>query len=112
MTVSELQWLIGISLTFVLAIGGIAIGAFRAVSNRIDRAVEQMRTSVKDGDDRLHERINRMRQDVSDNYVRRADLDSHMKRMDDTLKEMRDDQKAIIRSLAGLEAKQGRGAER
>src|SRR5690606_16014137 len=108
MTLSELQWLVGIAVTFVLAIGGIAIGAFRAVGARIDKAVDQMREAVKDGDDQLHERINRLRQDVSDNYVRRVDLDSHMMRLDSAVKEIRDDQKAIIRSLAALEAKQGR----
>ncbi len=106
MTIGELQWLIGIASTFILAVAGIAIGAFRAVSNRIDRAVEQMRVSVKEGDEQLHERVNRLRQDVSDNYVRRVDMESHMKRLDETLKEMRDDQKSIIRSLASLEAKQ------
>lgn len=105
MTVPELQWLIGIAMTFVLAIGGIAITAFRAVTSRIDKAVDAMRDAVKDGDDQLHERLNRLRQDVSDNYVRRVDLDSHMKRVDETLKEMRDDQKQIIRQLASLEAK-------
>lgn len=106
MTIGELQWLIGIASTFILAVAGIAIGAFRAVSNRIDLAVEQMRVSVKEGDEQLHERVNRLRQDVSDNYVRRVDMESHMKWLDETLKEMRDDQKSIIRSLASLEAKQ------
>ena len=108
MTTLELQWLVGLSLTLLVAIAGMAIGAFRAVSNRIDRAADQMRAAVKDGDDQLHERINRLRQDVSDNYVRRADLDSHMTRIDGTLKDVRDDQKIIIRSIAALEAKQSR----
>ncbi len=105
MTVQELQWLIGIAVSTVLTIGGIAYGAFSSVSKKIDKAVDDMRASTKSGDDQLHERVNRLRQDVSDNYVRRADLDSHMKRIDETLKEVRDDQKAIIKSLAVLEAR-------
>jgi uncharacterized membrane protein YvbJ len=105
MTIPELQWLIGIAVTFVLAIGGIAASAFRAVTSRIDKAVDAMREAVKNGDDQLHNRVNRLRQDMSDNYVRRVDLDSHMKRVDETLKEMRDDQKKIIFQLASLEAK-------
>lgn len=105
MTVDELQWLIGIGLTFVLAVGGIAIGAFRAMSNKLDRVASDLAKNVKAGDDQLHERVNRLRQDMSENYVRRADLDSHMKRLDDTLKEVRDDQKQIIRQIAALEAK-------
>lgn len=70
----------------------------------LDKVAADVRQSVKDGDDQLHERINRLRQDVSDNYVRRADLDSHMKRLDETLKELRDDQKEIIKAIAALEA--------
>lgn len=108
MTINELQWLIGIGLTFVLAVLGIAIGAFRAMSNRLDKAVSEVRDAVKDGDEKLHERVNRLRQDVSDNYVRRADLESHMSRSDVTQKEMRDDLKEIIKKLAALESRQQR----
>ncbi len=100
----ELQWLIGIAVSVLLGIGTIAFAAFRAVSGQINGAVAEMRKAVKDGDHELHERVNRLRQDVSDNYVRRVDLDSHMSRIDGTLKEVRDDQKQIMRSLASLEA--------
>lgn len=102
MTVSDLQWLIGTAVGVVLAVAGIAITALHAVNTRLDNVVEQ----IKAGDDQLHERVNRVRDDMANGYVRRVDLDSHMKRTDDTLKEMRDDQKAIMRSLATLEAKQ------
>lgn len=103
MTVSDLQWLFGTAIGVVFSIAGIAVAALRAVNNRLDVIVGQIKT----GDDQLHERINRVRDDMANGYVRRVDLDSHMKRTDDTLKEMRDDQKAIIRSLAALEAKRG-----
>lgn len=102
MTVSDLQWLIGTAIGVVLAVIGIAVAALRAVNIRLDNVIEQ----IKAGDDQLHERVNRVRDDMANGYVRRVDLDSHMKRTDDTLKEMRDDQKAIMRSLATLEAKQ------
>lgn len=108
MTVAELQWLIGTAISVVLAIGGIAVASFRGMSGKLEKAVSDMRTAVKDGDDNLHDRINRLRQDVSDNYVRRVDLESHMKRLDETLKEVRDDQKQIIRQIAALEARQPR----
>lgn len=108
MTIAELQWLIGTAVTVVLAIGTIAVASFRGMSAKLEKAVSDMRESVKDGDDQLHERVNRLRQDVSDNYVRRVDLESHMKRLDDTLKEVRDDQKQIIRQIAALEARQPR----
>lgn len=101
----ELQWLIGVAVTVLLGIGGIAFTAFRAVGTRIDEAVTEMRNAVKTGDDQLHDRINRMRQDVSDNYVRRVDLDSHLRRSDETQKEVRDDVKTILQKLAALEAR-------
>jgi hypothetical protein len=98
----EIRWAAGFVVTIVIAVATIAIGGFRAFANRLDAAVSKLTGA----DDVLHERINRVRQDVSDNYVRRADLESHMKRVDETLKEVRDDQKAIIRQLAALEARQ------
>lgn len=104
----EFQWLIGIAVSVVLSIAGIAIAVFRSMSTKIDEAMGDMRTSIKQGEDTLHDRLNRLRQDVSDNFVRRADLESHMKRLDDTMKEIRDDQKQIIRQIATLEAKQPR----
>ena len=103
MTVSELQWLVGIAVSAVIAVAGIAIGAFRAMSGRLESAMGRVEKAVKDGDDHLHERVNRLRQDVSDNYVRRVDLDGHLKRIDDTLKEVRDDQKKMIEQLARQE---------
>lgn len=106
MTTADYQWLIGTALGLVLGVAGIAITAFRAVGSRLDAAVEKMQKAIKDGDDHLHERVSRLRQDVSDGYVRRVDLDSHMLRFDSGVKEIRDDQKAIIRTLAALEARQ------
>lgn len=104
MTVEALQWLVGTAITVVVAIGGIAFTAFRAVNAKLDKSVGELRTAVKDGDDMLHERVNRLRQDVSDNYVRRVDLDGHMTRMDSMLKEVRDDQKKIIEQIARIGA--------
>jgi hypothetical protein len=65
MTTGELQWLVGISLTFILAVGGFAFGAFRSVGNRIDGAVKELQKAIKDGDDQLHDRISRTRDDMS-----------------------------------------------
>lgn len=104
MTVAELQWLVGIAVTAVIAVASVAIGAFRAMSGRLESAMGRMEKAVKDGDDHLHERVNRLRQDVSDNYVRRVDLDGHLKRIDDTMKEVRDDQKKLIERVTLLTA--------
>lgn len=77
----ELQWLIGTAVTVILTIAGIVIAAFRATSTKIDDVAGK----IKAGDDALHERINRVR----DEYVKRIDLDGHMERMEETVKELR-----------------------
>lgn len=98
----EIQWLIGVSVALLVAIGTIAITAFRAVGARIEGVIKEMRQAVADGDRELHDRVSRLRQDVSDNYVRRVDLDSHMKRLDDNHKELRADLKEALKQLAKL----------
>lgn len=103
MTVTELQWLVGVSVTVVMAITGIALGAFRAMAARLDKVAERLASDLKEGDkelaramksgdDNLHDRLNRVR----DEYVPRRELDEHMARMDKTLDEIKADQKNII----------------
>lgn len=41
--------------------------------------------SIKDGDDKLHERVNRVR----DEYVKRVDLDDHIRHLRDSMRDMR-----------------------
>ena len=95
MTTAELQWLVGTAIGVVLSIAGIAIGAFRSMSGRLDKAVEKIEGSMKHEDDRLHERVNRVR----DEYVRRDDFDKSMERVDGTLRDIREDQKKMIDML-------------
>ena len=114
MTVTEFQWIVGTVLSLIAAMAAIAVGSFRVMGNKLDAAVGQLRQSIqqqetymKNGDDALHDRVNRLRQDVSDNYVRRVDLDGHLKRIDDTMKEVRDDQKKLIETVTLLTAEGG-----
>ena len=92
MSGDELRWLVGTATTVVLAIATIAIGAFRAMSGRLDRAVEKIEIAMRSEDAQLHSRIN----DVRERYVRRDDFERHMQRLDEALKEIRADQKTII----------------
>lgn len=66
----ELRWLIGIGVTIM----GMIVGGFYHLSGRI-----------KSGDDDLHERVNKVR----DEYVRRTDLDGHLARIDGNVNELR-----------------------
>ena len=103
MTVTELQWLVGVSVTVVMAITGIAIGAFRAMAARLDKVAERLASDLKEGDkelakaikagdDNLHDRLNRVR----DEYVPRREMDDHMNRIDKTLDEIKTGQTKLI----------------
>jgi hypothetical protein len=87
----ELRWLFGVAVTTVVAIATIVIGAFRSLSGRMDRNDGELRHAIKVGDDGLHERINR----VKDEYVRRVDLDQRLQHFQEIQAEIRTDIKAI-----------------
>lgn len=92
---AEMQWLVGTALTVILSIGGIAIGAFRAMSAKLDSAVEAIEATMRSEDAQLHSRIN----EVKDKYVRRDDFEKYTDRMDRRLDEIRSDQKELIEWL-------------
>lgn len=119
MTPQDLQWLFGVAISTIIAIAGIAIAAFRSMAARLDRAVEQisgridrdttkLEKAIKEGDDALHERVNRLRDDVSKNYVRRDDLDGHLTRLGEQLRELRTDIKELMQRVVAR-ARRGGG---
>jgi hypothetical protein len=69
----DTKWLIGLSLTLVIAAAGFIIAA---TSN-------------------LHSRINRLREEMAKDFVRRVDLDGHLMRIDHNVNEFRRDLKSI-----------------
>ena len=71
----DIKWLIGTLISVVVLVGGLLTR---------DR---QMANQIRSGDDRLHERINRTR----DEYVRRDDLDGHIRRLESSLGEAREE---------------------
>lgn len=81
----DLKWVIGLAVSMVLAFGTIMIGAFRNVSAKIAG---------------LHSRVD----DVKEKYVRRDDLDGHILRIDQNVRDLRDEMRAnhkeIIRALS------------
>ncbi|MBM6397940.1 hypothetical protein ACFW0F_15255 [Brucella anthropi] len=72
----DFKWLMGTAVTLIVFFSGALIASFRSLAK-----------SQKDGDDQLHDRVNRVR----DEYVRRVDLDDHVKQLRDGMKEMRDE---------------------
>lgn len=83
----DLKWLIGISVSMVISFIIALIGSFRSLS-----------ASLKEGDDKLHDRINRVRED----YVRRDDLDAHIDRLSDGMKEVKDESRETNKRLDQL----------
>lgn len=88
----ETSAVIGFGGLLVTLIGGI-IARDRALTNMIHQNNEETTKSIKEGDDVLHERINRTRDEMNNGYVRRADLDGHLQRIEASLKELKADAK-------------------
>lgn len=83
MSGSDIAALIGIAGTIVGIIVAI-VASHRSTSDKIQK-----------GDDALHERVNRVR----DEYVRRVDLDGHMARMETNLKDLREEGREGTREI-------------
>lgn len=78
----DLKWIIGISASMIVSFVIALVAAFRSLSEKINQ-----------GDNQLHERINRTR----DEYVRRVDLDDHVKQLRDSVRELRDETREASR---------------
>lgn len=81
---SDLRWVIGIGVSLTVTLVTALIAAFRNLANRIS-------TGNRD----LHKRVD----DVKDKYVRRDDLDGHILRIDQNVRELRDEMRENHRQL-------------
>lgn len=92
----DVRWLIGISITTLGTVGVMIIGAMSRMTTRMDA-----------GDEKLHGRINSVRE----SYVRRDDNERHLQRLETTLKEVRDEQRqmhqAVLSAISGHRAPRG-----
>lgn len=78
-------WLIGMILTagaFILTLVGGVIARDR-----------QMSRQIREGDEKLHDRINRVREDM----VHKTDQEVHLKRIDASINDMREEQRELRR---------------
>jgi len=86
----QLTWIVGTGLSIIAIIGGIIAR---------DRQLTRM---ISEGDDKVHERVNRVR----DEYVRRSDLDGHIQRLDANIqtlaKDVREQSQETTRRLDAL----------
>lgn len=91
--------LVGWGLT-VIAIFGAAVARDRALQSQISNGDEAAKKAAQDEAKILHERINKTR----DEFVRRDDLDTHMKRLEDLHRMVYDEQKRTNERLDGFMA--------
>ena len=84
----EFSSLLGVGGLAAVVIGGV-IARDRQITNIIHKNHEEIIAAISDGDDKLHERINRTRDDMSNMYVKRADLDGHLQRIENSVASMR-----------------------
>ena len=78
-----IQWVIGFAIAAVSMIGGIIIR---------DRQVIRM---INEGDEKLHQRVNKVEHD----YVRRDDLNGHIQTIENTVNQMREEQRETNRRI-------------
>jgi len=79
----DLKWIIGIAVTLTLGWGTILTGAFWRLVSMIRRVEGEVNGNSKE----LHARINRVREDT----VQKSDLDGHLNRLLNDMREMRDE---------------------
>lgn len=83
----DIKWLIGTAITLLVFFGGMLFTAFNNLSGRLKAQDDKHATITKAGDDVLQDRLNRVR----DEYVRRSDLDGHIQRLDNNVKDLREE---------------------
>lgn len=90
--VIEIPVLLGFAGILITLIGAVW-ARDRALTNMIHTNHEENTKAIKAGDDVLHERINRTRDEMNNGYVRRADLDGHLQRIEKNLESLKADMK-------------------
>lgn len=85
-----IEWsvLIGVVGLVVAIVGGV-IARDRAIVKMIHNNHDEASKAIKEGDDMLHERVNRTRDEMHDQFVRRADLDGNLSRIEKGVTDLR-----------------------
>lgn len=88
------EWgvIFGFAGIIITVVGGV-IARDRQLSNMIHNNHDEAAEDRAKGDERLHERINRIREEMAQSYVRREDLERHIARIEATVTEMRREMK-------------------
>lgn len=80
-----LRWFYNLVAVVLMAVIGWLVKEMRALAANLTAEAAGLRTAITVGDNALHERVNKVR----DEYVRRDDLDGHLQRIDGNVNELR-----------------------
>lgn len=82
----EIKWLIMAMIAAAGVVSGVVAAGWRVLSDR-----------QYNGDNTLHDRINRVRDDLGKDFVRKSDLDGHLQRIDKSVTDLRDEAREASR---------------
>lgn len=91
------RWLIGVALTATGLCSGLLVTAYQMLTRRI----EANSKATKIDDDAIHERINRVRDELARDFVRKADIEVHMGRIEASSRETRQEFRDAIKTING-----------
>lgn len=95
---SQILWLVGVMVSVGIALITALIGTFRHFGTRLNavqlKTGEELKTTRADLDKRID--------DVKEKYVRRDDLDSHITRLDGSIRDLRDENRENHRQVLEL----------
>lgn len=84
----EIPVLLGFAGIIITLVGGV-VARDRALVQMMHDNHEQVTKSIASVADRLDERVSRVREEMNNHYVKRADLDGHLTRLERSLSEIK-----------------------
>jgi hypothetical protein len=86
------KWFVGMLIT-----GG---GMLGIQTRWLQSLIAANTTAIKAGDDALHERVNRVRDELAKDFVRKSDIDAHLARVDETYRDLRTEMREGMKDIA------------
>jgi hypothetical protein len=87
------KWLIGILGTCILGL----VGTGKYLQSNINVNAK----AIREDDDVLHERVNRVRDELARDFVRKSDIDAHLSRIDENWRDLRSEMKDAQKDTIG-----------
>jgi hypothetical protein len=86
------KWFVGMLVT--------GAGMLGVQTRWLQSAIQRNTEAIRRGDDALHERVNRVREELAKDFVRKADIDAHLSRVDETYRDLRTEMREGMKDIA------------